>query len=433
MKVYIERDPLFYPEICYIFSVFAKYIGISFSITSEKNDAEVLISSQDDAHIRVSRSFYLLLAERKFGHQLHFHQECFIRDELGFVDYLSTAFYMLALIQEVDSEELDEFGRFQYKDSYQCKFSVADQNIVAELFNKIANLLPKFDGRGVRKSSVVFLSHDIDSIHGSIFQDSFYCLKKYQFSKLFKVLWSNLFNGPAWFNIDHIMSLESEYDFQSTFYWLVRKGKVNNYLNNSDYNIFNGKVQSQILEIDRSDNWENGLHKSAGNFSFEDELNDLGRPVIGNRYHYLKFKPHTDFIKIENAGLKIDSSLGFADCLGFRNNFGSPYHPYNLNQRQPFSFVECPLHLMDTTFYHYCKVDADVFANSVISFFEQHKSNCVISLLTHNNYYSVNKYENYYKAIRRILIYMFESGIKSISQTDIVKQFSNEHTYPFNA
>ncbi len=424
MKVYIEPDELFYPEIKYVFSLFARHINLTFSFCESSSNSDLLITSNNDADLRVSRSFYLRLRDNKFDHKYHFINECLVEDSEGFVDYLSSAFYMLALIQEVDNNDTDEFGRFKYASSYQHKYSNSDKNLVSEIFEKIREGSLKFKGSSYVKPSVVFLSHDIDTIYGSLLQDSFYCLKRGDFLKLIQVLISNVFSGPSWFNIDLIRKLESQHDFYSTFYWLVRQGKVDARLNNSDYSFSRKFIQTKIAEIEESKLWENGLHKSAGDADFTSEMQEFGHNVIGNRYHYLKFNSHQDFELVERAGLKIDASLGFADSVGFRNSYGSPYYPYFLRERRPFSFIEVPLHLMDTTFHHYLKTDGNQFAESVISFFEKNNVNCVIGLLTHNNYYSEFKYGDYFKAIRKILTYLYESKIKSISQTEILNQYS---------
>ena len=67
------------------------------------------------------------------------------------------------------------------------------------------------------------------------------------------------------------MDIEDEYDVRSTFFWLVNQGKGTRNINNADYNFKDNNVQRVVNEI-TSRGWTNGLHKSAGKDTFENEL-----------------------------------------------------------------------------------------------------------------------------------------------------------------
>jgi hypothetical protein len=74
----------------------------------------------------------------------------------------------------------------------------------------------------------------------------------------------------------------------------------------------------------------------------------VGRRVLGNRQHWLRFRSHQQlFEAIERAGLVFDSTLGFAETVGFRNGACFPFPPYNFEQERPHKFLEVPLALMD--------------------------------------------------------------------------------------
>ena len=428
MKIYIENDPLFYPEIKYIFSIFCANKGIQYGLVDSKSDADFIISDHEYSDIRISREFYQKLQEGKFDFKYHFTTECHIKDSSGIIDYLSSAFYILGCIQEINNKSEDEFGRFKYSDSFQNKFGNVKDNIVQTIFDELFNLNDKLNvNQQPKYKSRIFLSHDIDTIYGSILQDSLFNIKKLRPDLVLKVMLFNLFSNPTWLNIDRIMKIESEYNFYSTFFWLVNRGKVSDILSNSDYDINNKQVRFHINKIHQS-KWENGLHKSATNDTFSTEIKKLDIDIKGNRYHYLKFKPHTDFQKIDEAGLLFDSSLGFADESGFRNGYGQPYHPYNMEERRPYKFVECPLNIMDTTFFNYKKASASEFVDFVISFCEKNNFNNTISVLFHNNYISDYKFKTYGEAFKRILSYFYDSGLKCITQTEIINQFKNEYS-----
>ena len=159
---------------------------------------------------------------------------------------------------------------------------------------------------------------------------------------------------PDWLNMDQIMSLESEFNCTSTFFWLVKKGKEQG-LKNSDYNFKSPRIKKIFHEV-RNRGFENGIHKSISKDSFMSELEIFDETPIANRYHFLKFNLPSGYDAIEQAGLKIDTSLGFAENSGFRNNYGRPFNPFNVEERRPYSFIEVPLHVMDTALYQIQKI-----------------------------------------------------------------------------
>jgi hypothetical protein len=263
----------------------------------------------------------------------------------------------------------------------------------------------------------------MDTIYGSLVQDTYASLKRMDIPAMGQVILSNLLDGPDWLNVDKIMAIESENDFKSTFFWMVKQGAAERGLKNSDYDINNSKVKEAVKSV-ADKGWYNGLHKSIGATSFSDELKGLPLGTVSNRYHYLYFDPFKDFRKIDEAGINLDCSLGFASHMGFRNSFGLPVHMFDVANRKPYNFLECPLHCMDTTYLFYQKKSGDEFVKDVIAFVERNDNNCVLSILFHNNYISEYKFKDYLKAFKQLLAYFYESGFKSITQEEILKTYA---------
>jgi peptidoglycan/xylan/chitin deacetylase (PgdA/CDA1 family) len=78
-------------------------------------------------------------------------------------------------------------------------------------------------------------------------------------------------------------------------------------------------------------------------------LEQLAGPVCGQRYHYLRVDPHRNLAPLADAGLAYDSTLGFADAVGFRAGIVQPFRPWSLALDRPLELVEIPLALMDVT------------------------------------------------------------------------------------
>lgn len=74
----------------------------------------------------------------------------------------------------------------------------------------------------------------------------------------------------------------------------------------------------------------------------------LGRRTVGSRQHWLRFDRHENlFDCIEKAQLKFESTLGFADMVGFRNGAAFAFPPYDFANERPYEFLEIPLVVMD--------------------------------------------------------------------------------------
>ena len=127
---------------------------------------------------------------------------------------------------------------------------------------------------------------------------------------------------------------------------------------------------------------------------------------------------------MEKAGIKFDSSLSFAEVTGFRNGFAAPYQPWIFSERRAVKLVECPMHVMDTTYFNYLKVSGEACYDSVVEFMEANKYNSLISILWHNNFISAYKYKEYKETYLRLLEYLELNSFKAVNPSEIVKGFS---------
>jgi hypothetical protein len=273
MKIFIQKE--YFAQINYIWKIFEKNKGFSSIRVDSPIDSDISITDSSEATLQVSKFFFNQISHNNFDYNLFFTNEYFVRNENGSKDLLSTAFYMINGLQEFDSRNMDEYGRLPFTASYQHKFNCSNINIVQNCFDELCQNIPqlnKYNKEGER--SRVFLSHDIDTIHGSLLQDSFYALKKGRIDWIAQIILKNIFIDPQWLNIDRIMKIENEYDFKSTFFWLVNKGNAGNGFSNSDYQIQSNKVLNAILSVEKK-GWGNGIHKSISNESFQTEINKL--------------------------------------------------------------------------------------------------------------------------------------------------------------
>lgn len=412
---YIEKSAeVVAPEIRYVLSLWAQNAGCQIEINDQATDDTVTIGFSNECLFPLAEGLHQNI------YQLQLNSSGYVERSNGQPDFITTVFYLVNSIQEYSHSHLDELGRFQYKESYQYKLGNVKSNLVQQCFDEISKKI-QVPVRCV--PTRFFLTHDIDMVHGALLEDGFHVIKKGRFDLFFKFLFNVALHKPDWLNIDKILKLESEYDCKSVFYWIVNKGIINARERNADYDFRSKKIQNAFALVSQYGN-ENGIHKSISAETFDEEIAKFGSLPVGNRYHYLKFNLPDGYKKIEAANLKLDASLGFAEEIGFRNNYGLPFQPYHLEERRPFNFIEVPLHIMDRTFYQYKKSDLITAEKEIFEFFEKNKFNCVLSILWHNNFFTDYKFNGYRALYKKILLYIKENQLQTLRQQEIVDQYS---------
>ncbi len=151
---------------------------------------------------------------------------------------------------------------------------------------------------------------------------------------------------------DYLQALMLEMErqgFRSTFFAVARHG------NRRDPNYQLAQISSSLIEANRR-GFPVNVHGSYCSMIEDATLhgeaetlsNALGKYPRGGRQHWLRFNRHeTLFSEVTRAGLIFDSTLGFAENVGFRNGASFAYPPYDFEKEAPFNFLEFPLALMD--------------------------------------------------------------------------------------
>jgi hypothetical protein len=113
------------------------------------------------------------------------------------------------------------------------------------------------------------------------------------------------------------------------------------------------ELRPELVETLRETGAEIGLH---GSYTAADDpallaeekarLEALAGPVLGHRYHYLRADPHRNIARLP---FRYDTTLGFADAVGFRAGIARPFHPWDFERDAPADVLEIPLAAMDAT------------------------------------------------------------------------------------
>lgn len=209
-------------------------------------------------------------------------------------------------------------------------------------------------------------------------------------------------------NFDEILALEEEYDATSTFFFLALQD------GDQDHSYEVEDLAGEIGMI-ADHGWEVGLHGGHQAYADIQKLKDekermervLSRPVTGYRNHYLRFRVPETWELLNQAGFHYDTTLGYADCVGFRNGMCYPFRPYHCEKNQEIRIVEIPLTVMDRTLEVYmrlgCRQSWDLITQ-LIDTVERCRG--VITLLWHNT--SLD--EDGMKFYEKILRYCKEKG-----------------------
>ena len=156
---------------------------------------------------------------------------------------------------------------------------------------------------------------------------------------------------PNW-RFERVTALEAEQGTRSTFFVMAGHGHRADGPSPDAYALRRGRLVDTLL----AGGAEVGLHGSYT--AAEDRavlgrekavLEELGGPVAGQRYHYLRVRPHANLRPLAEAGFRYDSTLGFADAPGFRAGIAHPFRPWDFERDTPLDLVEIPLALMDVT------------------------------------------------------------------------------------
>ena len=426
MNIYIAPHLKSFRYIPYTLRLILRNVeSLSLSFVDNVQDASLIIDTvQQENGLCVSQNFLQNVKSGAYAYEINLASDKpYVLNEFATIDYISTIFYLSNVVQEYHFKDTDIHRRFTYEKSLQKHYDCAADNIVQQLIDELFSQHPAF--RQLKNRTIpsrISLSHDIDTVYGSEYQDGFYALKHLQLYDVFRLLLNVVLQKPDWLNMDKIMRLESEYDFKSTFYWLVLKDKKN-----SDYNIQNTKIVNHMQSLSKA-GWANGLHKAISDFSIDEELALLPFSTVGNRYHFLKYTVPQSLRLMSDSKLKFDSSFGFADHWGFRNNYGMPFMPFDIEENRLLDFVEAPLNVMDGIFYR-SNLSMKDTETLLIDWFDKNNTNCVFSINWHNPFFTNLKYSGFPALYRAILTYFKTANIKSVTQDNLITEFYKPEIY----
>jgi hypothetical protein len=338
-------------------------------------------------------------------------------------DILSFVYWMLTRTEELNPSKLDKHERFSAKDSHAYNNGYLERPLVDEWLEILGEIfmLSWPDIKLKKNNFEMCLSHDVDKISEYAYLSWKEVIKTMTRSTLvtnnpseiFKALFIKAMTKNKLYSFDKcntfewIMNESEKRGITSSFFFMANQNKSKY---DALYELNSFLVRNLIVKIINRGHVV-GLHPSY--FSYNDsklitiEANRLRKIMleeniniskIGSRMHYLRWKHPDSMFAIINAGLKFDSTLGYADHVGFRCGTCFEYPAFD-----PISCTEIdlrikPLIVMEGTVINYMNLgETNAATLKVIELKNKCKMvNGKFELLWHNSYLYNKKLKEMY-------------------------------------
>lgn len=295
------------------------------------------------------------------------------RIELG-IDVFGSIFFMLTRYEELVKPERDHRVRFPASASLALEGNFLERPIVNEyvelLYSCLQQLWPQISR--IKRHYRTYLSHDVDvpllaagrslrqvmkNAAGDIvrhksFTAAIMRMRSYMRGKL------GDYDSDDANTFDFIMDVSEQKGVQSAFYFITSRsaGTID-----GDYSMQDPWIRKLLRNI-HTRGHEIGLHPSYNSFDQKEMLlkefsilkascqdEEIVQERWGGRQHYLRFDAAHTWQAWELTGLDYDSTLSYADHVGFRSGVCYEYPVFDLRMRQQLNLRERPLIVMEQT------------------------------------------------------------------------------------
>lgn len=290
------------------------------------------------------------------------------------IDIFGSAFWMLARIEELSTEGLDNHGRFPGARSLAARAGFVDRPIIDEYVALLREALSqRFPSLLLRSSKFrMHISHDVDAPSRLGLGMSLPWLKgvvrqvcKERSPKGLATASRRLIKTPRAIEsndpmntFDYLMAQSEKRGIRSAFYFF---GGRTNSRSDAAYNLAHPAIQALLTDI-HSRGHEIGLHPSYNTYLDPDAIAAEAQSLFyncrrlgiqqdqwGGRMHFLRWRWPDTATAWSDAGLHYDSTLGFADRAGFRCGTSQEYTAFDPIQREAIPLRLRPLIVMECT------------------------------------------------------------------------------------
>ena len=297
------------------------------------------------------------------------------------VDVVASTFFMLTRWEEYVVKQRDEHGRFPLRASLAHRAGFFQQPIVNQYVELLWNMLSHLDPTLTRKKRTfrVVPTHDIDRMRrwrgwGDALKVPY---RNFVMERDIGRGVSNTKNmlqvklglkDDPYDTFDYLMRASEKFNVQSRFYFMA--GGETSF--DSHYRLEQLKVQD-LLETIKSRGHQIGFHPSYNSHTrpllWRQERDTLAalapRKITKGRQHYLRFEAPTTWQIWEDAGMAVDSSLGYVEAPGFRCGTCYSFPVFNFLTRYTMDLYESPLICSDTNLIDYMHLSPEAAEKEV--------------------------------------------------------------------
>jgi uncharacterized protein DUF7033 len=328
------------------------------------------------------------------------------------LDLLASLILTLSRVEESLLLKLDEHGRFPATSSLAFREDFLERPILDEhglaFRQALGFLLP-----GWQPEQIPFrvkLTHDVDDV-GMPFDlrsTLAHSLKRRSPSATVRDLFALISSSDPMnlFLVRKLAAISKGRGLHSAFFWKCSARTPHD----SGYSLNDPRIQRMIGEL-RKSNFEVGVHPGYDTFhhrqSLSREIGELKRALHeefpGGRQHYLRWTPRT-WLDWESCRLRYDSSVGFADHIGFRAGTSFPFRPWCWEENRELNLIEVPLILMDCTLVKYMRLSLQEGLQRVCMMVKRvEETGGLFTLLWHNTPLMDPDYDGWYEAVLNLL------------------------------
>lgn len=345
------------------------------------------------------------------------------------LDIFGSAFFMLTCYEEIVIKKRDQHDRFPGVASLAYRAGFLHRPLVNEYVEILWWTLQQLWPQLQRKKGwfQILPSHDVDVPFANCFSGFAKLLRTMAgdiaYRKSFGAALQRLCSYPQVkrgnykrdmnYTFDRIMDISEKYGLQSTFF--IKTGCTHKSYD-QPYSLGHPYVQGLLKSVHQRGH-HLGLHPSY--LSYVDEsvvqieyqrlldcFQTLGIQQVecGGRQHYLRWKSSDTLRYYNNVGLSYDTSIGYADYVGFKVGTCHEYHAYDLQERSILRLRERPLVVMECSVMKN-QTDKKYLAHTMERLLvlkskcRQFKGN--FTLLWHNSYFYHKEYWNFYDELLR--------------------------------
>lgn len=293
------------------------------------------------------------------------------------VDPVAATFFLVSRIEELRCVIVDRHGRFPADQSWMVRIGQVERALVHHYAASILEIVnvgckvksPNPWPQGY--SHAIAFTHDIDRVkmHGSLWRDVRSGVGGLRLSggigaairRSRSFIRTRIFGErDPYDTIDSICTRHERIGIKPTWFWIATEPSVRN----ADYHPSDTSASTLIHHLLRQGH-EIGLHGSYESFDNPEALiaekrlleNVTNQRVNSVRQHYLRFRVDRTWDAQRGADLSIDSTLGFAECLGFRAGIAVPFHPWDFRRRRAHEIWVVPMIMMDGTAREYMRLE----------------------------------------------------------------------------